>query len=65
MTELEVQAVYRIRLCSGEERRWRFLGHDALSRTRWRDMDSGREFNETSLLYVWEIIGREGAAAGG
>lgn len=60
MISLEPQAIYLIRLCSGEQRRWQYLGTDVLARTLWRDMETGREFSETSLMYVWEIIGRDG-----
>lgn len=47
---------YLIELCSGERRRWRCLGADARSLTWWRDLESGQEFNEGSLMYAWQIV---------
>ena len=49
--------IYEIELCSGEHCRWRFLGADARGQRWWRDSDSGREFNETSLMYAWTVLG--------
>jgi len=49
--------VYAIELCSGEQCRWRFLGADARGQRWWRDSESGREFNEASLMYVWTVVG--------
>lgn len=51
---------YLIELCSGELRRWRYLGPDARSQIWWRDVESGLEFSESSLMYAWQIIRREG-----
>lgn len=59
MMILESLSIYRIKLCSGEIRRWQFLRMDGLSRSVWRDIDTGLEFNETSLLYVWEVVGKD------
>ena len=59
MNELVESAIYLVQLCSGEQRRWQYLGQDSLSRIAWRDMETGREFNEASLMYVWEIVRRE------
>lgn len=59
MMILEPLSIYRIKLCSGEQRRWQFLRMDGLSRSIWRDLDTGLEFNETSLLYVWEVVGKD------
>jgi hypothetical protein len=58
MTDLIPQAVYVVKLCSGEERHWQYMGQDVLARSLWRDMETGLSFNETSLLYVWEIVGK-------
>lgn len=58
-TILEPLSIYRIKLCSGEQRRWQFLRMDGLSRSVWRDVDTGLEFNEASLLYVWEVVGKD------
>lgn len=51
---------YLIELCSGELRHWRYLGPDARSQIWWRDVESGLEFSESSLMYAWQIIRREG-----
>jgi hypothetical protein len=59
MNELESGAIYLVQLCSGEQRRWKCLGHDSLTRSVWHDMETGREFNEASLMYGWEIVRRE------
>ncbi len=55
MTELIPNDVYNIELCSGEIRRWRYLGPDASEQVWWRDMETGLEFNESSLMYAWQI----------
>lgn len=61
-------AVYEVALCSDERRRWRFLGdgdgpgtHDGdPGRSRWwRDVDTGVEFNEASLMYAWTLVQQE------
>jgi hypothetical protein len=59
LPELEPQGIYRIQLCNGEQRRWQYLRTDALTRIIWRDMEAGTEFSETSLIFAWEIIGRD------
>ncbi len=51
---------YLIELCSGELRRWRYPGPDARSQIWWRDVESGLEFSESSLMYAWQIVSREG-----
>ena len=51
---------YLIELCSGELRHWRYLGPDARSQIWWRDVESGLAFSESSLMYAWQIIRREG-----
>lgn len=51
---------YRVELCSGEIRRWRRLPpRPGETATWWRDLESGREFNEASLLYAWRILSAE------
>lgn len=50
------EQIYLIELCSGERRRWCYRGGDALGAHWWRDMESGQEFNEASLMYAWQII---------
>lgn len=59
MPAMRSQAIFRIELCSGEIRRWRYLGADARSLVWWRDMESGQEFNESSLMYAWRILDEE------
>ena len=50
------ERIYIVQLCSGERRRWRFLGLDAQGLAWWRDEETGRTFSEASLMYVWEIV---------
>ena len=50
------QAVYEIELCSGERCRWRYLGLDVRQEPVWRDLASGREFGESSVMYAWKIL---------
>lgn len=56
--ELEPDDIYEIELCSGEHRRWRYLGPDSLASSWWRDEETGSEFNEASLMYAWRIVRR-------
>ncbi|SBT04728.1 hypothetical protein ACCAA_180021 [Candidatus Accumulibacter aalborgensis] len=56
MIEPESNAIYEIELCSGEHRRWRYLGADSCSSVWWRDLETGSEFNEAGLMYAWQII---------
>jgi hypothetical protein len=56
--ELTTNALYLIELCSGEVQHWRYRGPDARGQVWWRDVESGREFSETSLMYAWKIIRR-------
>jgi hypothetical protein len=56
VTEPVLNKEYRIALCSGEIRRWLYLGQDELSQVWWRDMETGMEFNESSLMYAWQIV---------
>ncbi|HJV93353.1 MAG TPA: hypothetical protein VJ572_07715 [Azonexus sp.] len=60
MTQPQANAIYQIELCSGERRRWRCLAYRPDDATRWwRDLESGREFNEASLMYAWRILSQE------
>ena len=56
---LQDGCVCLIRLCSGEERRWRYEGSDARGAVWWRDVETGASFSESSLLYVWEVLHEE------
>ena len=56
MIEPAANGVYEIELCSGEHRRWRYLGPDSHASVWWRDLETGHEFNEASLMYAWRII---------
>lgn len=59
MAALRSRAIFRIELCSGEIRRWRHLGPDAGSQIWWQDVESGQQFNESSLMYAWRILDEE------
>lgn len=62
--ELIVGDEYRITLCSGEERRWRYLGPDHTGRGWWRDTETLYEFSDDSLMYAWQVeYGSEPKAA--
>ena len=52
------EATYLIELCSGEQRRWRYLGPDARGAVWWRDLETKMEFSEASLMYAWSIVER-------
>lgn len=54
----QLDADYLIELCSGEQRRWRYLGPDARGAVWWRDLETKTEFNEDSLMYAWAIVER-------
>ena len=56
--ELTVGDEYGITLCSGELRRWRYLGPDSSGRGWWRDAETQCEFSEDSLMYVWQVVER-------
>jgi hypothetical protein len=56
MTGPELNRLYEIELCSGERRFWIYLGADEGAAVWWRDCDTGREFNESSLMYSWRIV---------
>lgn len=58
MIKPTTDALYLIELCSGETQRWRYRGPDARGQIWWQDVESDREFSETSLMYAWKIIGR-------
>jgi hypothetical protein len=60
MPILRPGAIYAIELCSGERCRWQYLGAER-EVVRWRDLESGREFDEASLMYAWKIVGSEDA----
>jgi hypothetical protein len=55
MIELKKGAVYEIELCCGDLVRWRYLGLDARGAVWWHDLSSGKEFNEASLMYAWQL----------
>lgn len=54
--KLQAGTVYLIELCSGEQCRWQFLGEDAAQRCWWRDLESGREFDDAGLMYAWRVV---------
>lgn len=54
----ETGVSYLIALCSGEERRWCYLGQDARGASWWRDLETELEFSESSLMYAWSIVER-------
>ena len=58
MPEPQAGTLYLVELCSGEERHWRCLGRDARGQAWWRDVETGQEFSESSLMYAWKITGR-------
>jgi len=49
---------YRISLCNGELRRWRYLGPDPSGRGWWRDAETLCEFSDDSLMYTWQVVER-------
>ncbi|WP_412479467.1 hypothetical protein [Azonexus sp. IMCC34839] len=57
MTELLINHVYRIQLCSGEQREWQYLGPDSRRLVWWMDVETRQEFTENSLMYAWKILG--------
>ncbi len=59
MTTPVSDAIYRVELCSGEQRLWRYRGPDGRGAIWWQDVETAREFSETSLMYAWKIIARE------
>lgn len=59
MSPLIPNATYLIELCSGEQRLWRYRGPDERGAIWWQDVESDREFTETSLMYAWTVIARD------
>lgn len=59
MNEPKPGGIYVIELCSGEFRRWHHLGPGGQSQVWWRDMETGLEFSEHSVMYAWRIAGEE------
>lgn len=57
MSNLTVNTVYEIELCSGELRYWKYLGPDSRTQVWWLDMETNQEFSESSLMYAWRING--------
>lgn len=51
--------VYLVELCSGEQRHWRYLGPDAHLNTWWCDLETGREFIESNVMYAFQIFGAD------
>jgi len=58
VTAPESNGIYEIELCSGERLRWQYLGPDSVTGIWWRNLETGREFNEASLMYAWRIISK-------
>ncbi len=56
-SDLVVNAVYAIELCSGEVRYWQYLGSDSRRLFWWLDTETKQEFNEVSIMYAWSIKG--------
>ena len=48
--------LYLVELCSGEQRRWRYLGADPQQLGWWRDEDTGMTFSEAGVMYAWHIV---------
>lgn len=59
MGELKKNVTYCVELCSGERRRWQYLGIGTYADVWWRDMENGKEFNEATVMYAWTIISVE------
>ena len=57
-TAPEMGEIYDIELCSGESRRWQYLGATGQMQAWWRDTESGLEFSEAGLMSAWRIIGK-------
>ena len=55
MPELVINAVYVVELCSGEQKRWKYLGQDSRRLVWWLDLESKQEFNESALMYAWVV----------
>ena len=65
MINSEENGIYEVELCSGERVFWQFLGPDSFTGIWWRDVETGREFNETSLIYAWRIVLRQDDSSAG
>lgn len=57
MSELIVNAVYEIELCSGETQQWKYLGADSRRLVWWLNTETKQEFNEASLMTDWTVKG--------
>lgn len=55
MPELVINAIYVVELCSGEQKRWKYLGQDSRRLVWWLDLESKQEFNESALMYAWVV----------
>jgi len=53
---LKIGTTVYVELCSGELRRWRYLGSIAPLQAGWHDEESGLVFSESSLLYAWRVV---------
>lgn len=58
MIRPETNEIYEIELCSGERLRWQYLGSDSFTGIWWRNLETGREFNEANLMYSWSIVSK-------
>ena len=56
---------YDIELCSGEHRRWRYLGRIGNGEPGWCDIETGQAFSESGLMYAWKIIAEVAAQTSG
>jgi len=61
MIKPELNGIYEIELCSEERLRWQYLGPDYGAGIWWKEVGTGREFNEASLMYSWRIVARHDA----
>lgn len=57
MAGLVINEIYEIELCSGEVRRWQYLGSDSRRIIWWMDVETKTEFNEGGLMYAWRVLG--------
>jgi len=57
--EPKYDTTYLVMLCSGELRRWHYLGLSEQSYAWWDDMKTGLEFIENSVMHAWRIAGNE------
>ncbi len=64
MNEPILNAIYRIELCGSEVSWWQYLGQDVHGEPWWRDVETGREFSESSVMYAWQIAAKDDAASG-